>query len=371
MRALAQWCGTATTAQRCEAAERLLCRLFDEGCYGPDGEGALLLLADDPSPRVRGLVAERLAREPAAPRGVVRLLCEDVDSVSVRLVSRSDALSEDDLIDLCATGSYAVQCALARRTRLPLRVAAALAEVGSRDAVMTLLQNDSAIVSPGTLRRLAHLHGEDGAMRDRLQRRADLPADIRHMLAMKTTASLAQSPFVENILGSSRARRVAVEAASDATGAIADELDAPSIPPFVEHLRREGQITSAFLVRLSCEGRIELFAACLSALGGVSPRRVRAILVDARSPAFKALCKRAGLPPEITTLLLATLRAWKSVSLGEASVEERHMPAYVIDQALSQIAADGGSQELRAILSRLSLSATRRQAVSQNERVAA
>ncbi|MFD2238478.1 DUF2336 domain-containing protein [Aureimonas populi] len=360
MRELATWRGAATSAQKCEAARRILDALLDTGLTPAEtreAQEALLALADDPSPKVRAVLAERLAHEPGAPRRLARVLAEDIDTVATSIVAHSLALTEDDLIDLAATGTPRVQCAIARRPRVPLRVAAALAEVGGRTPCLELLANDAATIAPASLRRIVENHGSDGAMRERLLQRRDLPAELRQTLLLQTASALGTADLVRNALGEARAQRVLAEACAEGIGQIADDLDTPGMARFVDHLRTTGQISTAFLLRTACEGRIDLFAASLAALARLTFRRVRALLVDAKAHAFKALCASAGVAQPVVPLLLSAIQAWKAVLLGRVDRSAEEGFDYVMARVMESLPADPRDEpleEIRALLARLS-----------------
>ena len=363
IREFARWCGTVGVKERIEALHSLADALFDrQSGIGEtqNCEEALLFLAADTSPKIRAALAARLAAEPYAPRRIVRLLCDDGDAIAVPLVKATRALLDDDLIDLSATGSTRLRCAIARRIGLSAPVAAALAAMGERVVDLDLLANGTAEIAPSTLRAIATTHGEDGAARDLMLKREALPADIRQTLLLQTGSSLAAMDLARQVLGESAARRIAAEACEHATSMIAEDLDAHHMAAFVEHLRGTGQITPAFIVRAACGGHIDLFAASLSGLSGLSFRRVRAILVEACDPAFSALCAAAKLPDAIAPLLLSAVRIWKDIVR-----EGRESGGETATLVLERLAAThrdrrGASGDLQALLSRLSAQSARR-----------
>ena len=73
------------------------------------------MLLDDPSPLVREAMAEVFAHTTDAPPAIVRALSTDQASVALPILEHSPLLIDADLVDIVATGSSEIQCAVARR----------------------------------------------------------------------------------------------------------------------------------------------------------------------------------------------------------------------------------------------------------------
>ena len=102
---------------------------------------AMTVLLDDPSVCVRRSLAEALCRAHDAPRGVVLALAADEPEAAAAVLQYSPVLTDADLVDCVASGDVVTQTALARRSNLPPRAKAALAETGHFDAVRALIAN--------------------------------------------------------------------------------------------------------------------------------------------------------------------------------------------------------------------------------------
>ncbi len=360
----AAWCETVSVAERCKVLELFAHTLFDarsgraeiENC-----EAALLMLARDPSPRVRATLSERIAGEPTAPRAVVQILAGDVDSVALPLVCQSRVLCEDDLADLAVTGSLAIRNALAGRRRIGARITAILARDEETVVVFRLLANPSALIAPATLARIAGNRGGDPEVRELLLQREDLPAPLRHTLMLRAGEALASMDLVRGLLGGAASMRICAEACEAATGTLAADLAPEALADFVTHLRASGQVTTAFLLRAACTGNVDVFAACVAHLCDRPYRRVRAVLVEASEPAFGALCASAGIPAAARPLLLDAVRAWKDVARrGEERGTRTTLD--VLDRLTGSIGTGVLAEELRTLVVRLGAQARRQYA---------
>src|SRR6202451_4250466 len=132
-----QWVRTAPAGERAEATSALA-RAFLYSDLSPNdlgaAEGAMLMLLDDPSPLVRRALADVLAASPAAPPAIVFALSADQPSIAAPVLALSPLFIDADLVDAVATGTPAVQVAVASGAVLPRSVAAAIAEDGTAGA---------------------------------------------------------------------------------------------------------------------------------------------------------------------------------------------------------------------------------------------
>ena len=177
-----------------------------------DAEVALTTLLDDPSPIVRRALAEAFASASDAPRHIVAALANDQSDVAALVLGRSPLLSDAELIDCAAIGDAFAQSAIALRPNLSACVAAALAEVGAREALISLAVNTGADLPEFSMRRMIERFGSDGEMREALLSRPYLPATLRADLVTATANAL--SAFVTSCawLSGERAERATREA---------------------------------------------------------------------------------------------------------------------------------------------------------------
>src|SRR6266516_740729 len=144
VRQFISWIRTAPAGERAEAT-RALSRAWLISDLSEDdrtaAEGALLMLLDDPSPLVRQAMAEVFARSAEAPAAIVQALSLDQPSIALPILEHSPLLIDADLVD---TGNCEMQCAIARRVKLPASVCAAIAEVGTPAAALELIENAHA-----------------------------------------------------------------------------------------------------------------------------------------------------------------------------------------------------------------------------------
>jgi uncharacterized protein (DUF2336 family) len=302
VRQFLQWLQQAPPAERADATSALA-RAYLYSDLSPDdlaaAEGAMLMLLDDPSPLVRRALAETFAGSQRAPAAVVHALATDQPDIAAPLLERSPLFVDADLIDLIATSAPEVQTAIARRALLPRSVAAAIAEVGSAEACLVLLENGAAEIAPLSINRMVERFGHLAAIRETLLARDDLPVPTRQLLIAKLSSTLADFVAARQWLAEDRARRIAREACEKATVTVAALAPHLEMAPLVRHLRETGQLTAGLLLRAMLSGNSVLFEEALAELSGMTLARVSAAVHGAGDAAFRALYERAGLPASI------------------------------------------------------------------------
>ena len=293
------WVRTAPAGERAEATGALA-RAYLFSDLLPDdraaAEGAMLMLLDDPSPLVRRALADTLAASPSAPPTIVFALAGDQPQIAAPVLALSPLFVDADLVDAVATGSPAVQAAIASRAALPRSVAAAIAEVGTAEACLLMVENREAEIAPFTFQRIVERFGELAAMRETLLAREDMPASARQTLVAKLSEILAGFVAEREWLPSDYAVRVTREACEKATVALAAEAPTPEVRPLIRHLRVSGQLTAGLVLRALLSGNVTLFEEALAELAEMPLARVSGIVHDGGSAGLRALFDKAGLP---------------------------------------------------------------------------
>src|SRR5262245_36046569 len=262
VRQFLQWLRTAPACERAEATSALARAYLYSDLSDSDRaatESAMTMLLDDPSPLVRLALAEVFAGSERAPPTIVHVLAADQPEVAAPVLERSPLFLDADLVEAVATGESDRQCAIASRAHLPCPVSAAIAEVGSAEACLVLLENACAEIVPFSLDRIVERHGHLAAIRNVLLERADLPVPTRQALVVKLSQTLADFVTSRAWLTADRAKSVTREACEKATVVLASETPEGGVRPLIRHLRGSGQLTAGLILRALLSGNIELF----------------------------------------------------------------------------------------------------------------
>jgi uncharacterized protein (DUF2336 family) len=355
VRQFINWIRTAPAGERAEATRALARAWLISDLSEQDrtaAEGALLMLLDDASPLVRQAMAEVFARSSDAPAAIVQALSLDQASVALPILEYSPLLIDADLVDIIATGSCEMQCAVARRVNLPASVCAAIAEVGSAAAALELIENAYAELAPFSWDRIVERHGHLAAIRESMLVLEDLPAATRAALVAKLSETLTQFVVARNWLSADRAVRVTGEALDRSTVNIAARSRGDDMRGLVRHLRATGQLTAGLILRALLSGNLELFEHALAELSGLPQSRVFALLDDRGGASLHALLQRAGLPESTFAAFRMALEVNNETGFVDSADGAARLRRRMVERVLTHCETDRQAAEPLLILLR-------------------
>lgn len=154
------------------------------------------ILARDQLPRIRAIVAEEIKTATNVPKHIVMDLAQDVSAiVSAPILEYSPLLSDDDLLEIIATGAVADRLsAIARRPGLGGDVADAVVATLDGPAVAALLANPSAQIREATLDTIVDHAASMENWHKPLVMRAELS-----MRAMRRISGFVASSLIEKL----------------------------------------------------------------------------------------------------------------------------------------------------------------------------
>jgi uncharacterized protein (DUF2336 family) len=367
VRQFLQWVRSAPAAERGDATAALA-RAYLYSDLSPDdraaAEGALIMLLDDPSPLVRGELARALAFSEHAPPAVILGLAADQPEVASWVLEHSPLLLDADLVDAVATGQRQTQAAIANRGDLPSSVSAAIAEVGSAEACLILIENPGASIAPFSLDRIVERFGHLAAIREAMLIRDDVPAPTRQALVAKLSQTLAGFVAAREWLEEDRALRVAKEACEKATVTLAAVSPDGEIRPLIRHLRESGQLNAGLVLRALLSGNVGMFEEALAELSGMPLTRVSALVHDKGTTGFHALFRKAELPASTYPAFREAVEAMREGGfiheLGGAIRLKRRMVERVLTRCADETDVD--IEPLLTLLRRFAAEAAREEA---------
>jgi uncharacterized protein (DUF2336 family) len=259
-----------------------------------------------------------------APPTAIMALTADQPQIAAPVYALSPLLIDADLIDAVASGGDAIQAAIACRAELPSPVAAAIAELGSAEACLILVENDGAEIAPASIHRIAARFGEVATIREALLARDDMPAATRQSLVMKLSEEIAGFVIGRSWLEADRAQRVVREACEKATVIIAADRPQAELRPLICHLCTSEQLTAGLILRALLSGNLVFFEEALAELSSMPVRRVSRLVHDRFGGGVQALLEKAKLPPPTHRAFKAAIAAMHDDDLvGEGAARLR------------------------------------------------
>ena len=302
------WVRTAPAGQRAEATGALA-RAYLYSDLSPDdaaaAEGAMLMLLDDASPLVRRALADTLAASERAPPAIVLALAADQPQIAAPVLALSPLFVDADLVDAIATGGDTVQAAIASRAALPRSVAAAIAEVGSAESCLVLLENCDAEIAPFSIDRIVERYGHLAAIREPLldarRYRGGDAADAGRQAVGDAGRFRRRAPMARRRPRPAHRARGLRKGDRRTGGRHADD----AMRPLIRHLRVSGQLTAGLILRALLSGNVVLFE---EALAELTDMPVGAHLQPGRTTAAVPVCERCSTRPSCRPRLIPPSR---------------------------------------------------------------
>lgn len=261
---------------------------------------------------IRKRLADRLSRNPAAPRALVIALANDEFAVAQPVLLRSTLLTDEELISIIHHRSRQHQIAIARRRDLSEAVSDELVGTKDSDVITALLENHSARISTATLAYLTEQAQHIDSYQEPLVRRQDLTNDLAMRLYWMVAANLRAE-----ILQSYDIHPTSLDDALETSVLeMADELRSggPNLEQTAADLARcmvrEQPVTAGMLIKTLRQGQVPLFEALFEEWSGITQPRRTEILYGPGGEGLAIACIALGVSKQdFATLFLLSRSA--------------------------------------------------------------
>jgi len=214
-------------------------------------------LANAIETRARAELSERLAGIPNAPRGVVRSLAHDQIVVARPVLTRSERLSDDDLIAVALAKGRDHMLAISERPRLSEPVTDVLVSRGDRVVAHAVAGNPGARLSRMSSAALVNRACADEALQALLSQRDDLPeAHIRQLVAV--ARETARRRLAQTLPGVKSSIDAAVEqSAQTVEAAVSSRRDYSPALAVIHALTEERVLQESDLIGFAAKEKFE------------------------------------------------------------------------------------------------------------------
>ena len=294
---------------------------FEQGGTLSDRERTLMTeilrqLIHDVEMSVRLALAERLARQPAAPRELVTALANDQIEVAHPILLHSEVLQDVELIEIVQHRTLEHQLAIAMRSSVSEPVSDALVATGHVDVVKTLLENRSAAISAKALDYLVEQSKRVDSYQNPLLSRPELGPDLARRMYWWVSAALRRHILDHYSLSEADIDQALEETVAPAVDALVDDQAARKSMQLADTLAGQEQITPALLVQTLRDGEIALFEALFSRLTGLRLPLVRRLLFDAGGEGLAVACRTADIEPSVFASIFVLSRKARPYAPG-------------------------------------------------------
>ncbi len=157
---------------------------------GSDKEAALELarvLVEDVAVSVREALSRELRTCSFLPKEMLLTLASDIEQVSMPFLVASEAMDDAFLEEIIASCGDKAQEAVAGRNGLSEAVGYAISDTGCKNAVVTLVENETADVSKRSCDRVVDRFPNERSLMEKLSERADLPVEVVERIIFKVS----------------------------------------------------------------------------------------------------------------------------------------------------------------------------------------
>ncbi|WP_377827634.1 DUF2336 domain-containing protein [Bradyrhizobium lupini] len=243
----------------------------------------------------KALLADRLAPIAAAPPKIIRTLAlDEVIEVSGPVLSKSERLDEEILIEIARTRGQAHLKAISLRRVLSEALTDVLVTRGDEDVVQSTVSNPGAQLSEGSLADLVTRAERDDDLASCIGLRPDLPR--HHYLKLVAKASLAVRRKLE------AAHPEFADDVSSVVQEAAQRILAASMTrqterarALVKSLHEDGRLTELQVATFAEQGKFDETNAGLAALAGVAVETAETMMIESRIEGVMILAKVAAM----------------------------------------------------------------------------
>lgn len=254
-------------------------------------DGVISRLADRIETKARAELANRLAPVDNAPATTVRWLARD-DSIDVAgpILTQSNRLTDEDLLEIAENNSQERLLAISKRAALSESVGDALVIRGNRDVVLSVTQNEGARFSDSGYGRLVERSIDDEVLAICVGMRKDIPREHFHTLIAQASEVVFDKLAASNPAAVQEVQRVL-------TGITGQEVRAKREPVSFDSAAFSGHSAEALIQEFAANGDFEETIAALAALTRAPRALVENVMSDRRgdNDFTLLLAKAAGL----------------------------------------------------------------------------
>jgi len=254
-------------------------------------------LTSDMEMAVRAEISNTLSNARTAPIGLLRKLATDDISVAEPILTRSKALSENDLIHVVSTKGQDHMRAVSRREVVPESVSGVIVKRGDDTTLHTLLSNDGARLSRESNEEVVQRAQANPALHEVVVNRKDLPVDLMNDMYFVVETRLRERivaendkldpALVEQALSKGR-NRVAI-----AYGSFPEDYE--RISKEVAALRANGKLTPQLLAKYMRDPNPTWFLVALAQMADIDYLTAKHLVEKREIDALAIACKAAGL----------------------------------------------------------------------------
>jgi uncharacterized protein (DUF2336 family) len=269
-------------------------------------DDVLVRLIERMESRTLAQLSTTLSNSALAPKEIVRQLAyHEEASVAVPVLSKSNRLSESDLIEIANTRGQQHLLAISGRETLNEPLTDALIKRGNSQVSHALANNTGARFSEQGYSTLVENAEKDGELAQKLGLRLDIPIGMLRELLSKATAAV-RAKLLKTAAPEMREK---IQQAIDAIAAqigikVPAPVDYTQAEAIVLALNRAGKLGDQTINRFAIQGQYSNVIAALSLLSTVKIEAVEPLIRNPRPDGLIVACRASRLDWSTTVMIL-------------------------------------------------------------------
>lgn len=301
-------------------------------------EGVVRLFARDAELMVRAALADQLKASPHLPVDVAEALARDAAEAADPILSFSEALTDDFLVEIVGTGDGGKQLAIAGRKAVSPTLSGALIEKGVEDAVARLASNEGAQIAETGFERMLERFATSTTVATGLAQRQSLPPTVAEKVIAQVSDQLSAELVARHSLPENIAGKLVDEAREKATAGYAAMIgEVEASRDLARQMHQAGKLTPSIALRSLCMGDLAFFEAAVSLKAGLPLSSTQTLLHDIGGRGLKAVIERAQIPPAFLPAIRAAIIAIRETSYDGMPGDRVRFMKRVIARVLTQI----------------------------------
>jgi len=283
-------------------------------------DGVLSQLAGEMEEAVRAELAERMADAPTPPPRLLRGLACDVATVASPVLTRSVALTPQDLLQVTRSGDQGHLRAISQRRHVPEQVSDAIVERGDDTTLGVLLRNEGAELSRAAHEAAVQRATVNPDLHQAVVDRQSLPVDLLNEMYFVVEARLRDRILQRNAALDPAALEAALQAGRKRVAARDGALpsDYADAETTVRSMMKGQQLNPSALAAFLRNGETTKFQVALSELADVDFHTVRRILERRELDALAILCKAADFDRSLFLTFAVLVLGQETDAMGRA-----------------------------------------------------
>jgi uncharacterized protein (DUF2336 family) len=301
-------------------------------------EDIVRIMAKDVEASVRIALAQNLRNAPHLPHDVAFKLANDIESVALPILESSTVLTDADLIEIVHSGAASKQEVIAGRPGISESVSDVLVTSGAEKAVARLMENVTAKISEKSLTKAVDRFASNEGIKEKIVKRPTLPPIVTERLVTMVADNMRDYLVSHHQVSPAVAADIILQSRERAIVSLTGKSSIEELEKMIAQMNANGRLTPSLVLRALCTGDITFFEVAISVRANIPLVNARILIHDAGQLGLKSLYERAGMPPELLSIVRGAIDVLHETEMGE-SIDEHDRERYratVIERILTK-----------------------------------